>query len=96
MSLGGGIFRTLMCPGTGFVVYGPGVEAAVQDDDEPVGELARPGAMGEAAGALLAVIRTGTGRYLQRRLRLPNEHVDEPVVVDEAGCARSSSCRSRA
>jgi hypothetical protein len=47
------------------VVERAGLQAAVQDPDEPVGELAERGAVAEAAGALPVVVGAGSGRYGQ-------------------------------
>jgi hypothetical protein len=44
-----------------FVVRGAGLEAAVQDPDEAVTELAERGAVTDAAGALLVVVGAGAG-----------------------------------
>jgi hypothetical protein len=41
----------VVCPGDGFVVAAVGGEAAVQDPDEPVAELAQGGVVTRAAGA---------------------------------------------
>src|SRR6266516_1080000 len=48
-------------PGGGLVVEGAGLEAAVQDADEPVGELAQRGPVAGAACALLVVVGAGSG-----------------------------------
>ena len=48
-------------PGGCLVVQRAGLEAAVQDADEPVGELAQRGVVVEAAGPLLVVVGAGAG-----------------------------------
>ena len=48
-------------PGGRFVVAGAGFEAAVQDADEAVAELAEGGVVAEAAGASLVVVGAGSG-----------------------------------
>jgi hypothetical protein len=48
-------------PGGRFVVAGTGFQAAVQDADEAVAELAEGGVVAEAAGALLVVVGAGSG-----------------------------------
>src|SRR6266516_1801862 len=75
----------VMGPGGGLVVGGAGFEAAVQDADEPVGELAQGGVVPGAAGALLVVVGAGAGRGVERGECLGHEGVDEPVVVDVPG-----------
>ena len=72
-------------PGGRLVVGGAGLEASVQDADEPVGELAQRGVVAGAAGALPVVVGAGAGRAAQRRERLGHQRVDEPVVVHEPG-----------
>src|SRR6266545_6690955 len=72
-------------PGSRFVVAGAGLEASVQDADEPVGELAQRGVVADAAGALLVVVGAGAGRGFQRGESLGHQRVDEPVVVHEPG-----------
>ena len=53
-SLFGG--RCVLRPGGRLVVEGAGLEAAVQDAGEPVGELAEGGVVPGAAGALVVVV----------------------------------------
>ncbi len=53
-----------MRPGGFLVVEGAGFEAAVQDADEPAGELAEGGVVVGAAGSLLVVVGAGAGRCL--------------------------------
>jgi hypothetical protein len=48
-------------PGGCFVVEGAGFQAAVQDADEAVAELAEGRVMTEAAAALLVVVGAGPG-----------------------------------
>jgi hypothetical protein len=49
-----------------FAVVGAGFQAAVQDADEAVADLAERGVVAEAAGALLVVVGAGSGRGGQR------------------------------
>jgi hypothetical protein len=49
--------------GGGLVVEGAGFEAAVQDADEPAGELAECGVVSGAAGAFGVVEGAGAGRW---------------------------------
>ena len=70
-------------PGGCLVVERAGLQAAMQDADEPVGELAQGGVVFEVSGPLLVVIGAGAGRGPQRGLGLRQECVDEPVVVHE-------------
>src|SRR5260370_36599360 len=72
-------------PGDCLVVEGARLEAAVQDADEPVGELAQGGIVLSAAGALGVVEGPGAGRGGQRGEGLGHERVGEPVVADEPG-----------
>jgi hypothetical protein len=74
-----------MRPGGFLVVESGGFEAAVQDADEPVGELAEGGVVVGAAGSLLVVVGAGAGRCPERGEGLGHESVDEPVVVDVPG-----------
>ena len=48
-------------PGGVFVVAGAGLEAAVEDADEAVGELAQRGVVAGAAGAEGVVVGAGAG-----------------------------------
>ena len=58
-SLFGG--RCVVRPGGRLVVEGAGLEAAVEDADEPVAELAQGGVVVELAGSLLVVVAAGPG-----------------------------------
>ena len=51
----------------GRLVVGAGLEASVQDVDEPVGELTQSGVAVGAAGALAVVVGPGAGGCVQRR-----------------------------
>src|SRR5213592_3182318 len=66
-----------------FVVVRAGLEAAVQDADEPVGELAQRGVVVKSAGALLVVVSACAGRGVQGAEGLGDQGIDEPVVVHE-------------
>src|SRR6516225_7707426 len=72
-------------PGGGLVVEGAGFEAAVQDADEPVGDLAQGGVVLGAAGAFGVVESPGAGRGAEGGEGLGHERVGEPVVADEPG-----------
>ncbi len=61
MSSGSFVILMVVRPGGGLVVGGAGLEAAVQDADEPVGELAQRGVVAEPAGAVLVVVGAGAG-----------------------------------
>ena len=51
----------LVVPGGVLVVEGAGFEAAVEDADEAVGQLAQGGVVALAAGAELVVVGAGPG-----------------------------------
>ena len=51
----------VVVPGDVFVVGGAGFEAAVQDADEAVGDLAEGGLVADVAGAELAVVGVCSG-----------------------------------
>jgi hypothetical protein len=72
-------------PGGGLVVEGAGLEASVQDSDEPVSQPSQSVVMFDSAGAEAVVEGAGAGRGVQGREGLRVQRVDEPVVVDEAG-----------
>src|SRR6478672_5859711 len=72
-------------PGGCLVVEGPGLEASVQDADEPVGDLAQGGVVLGAAGAFGVVEGPGAGRGAEGGEGLGHERVGEPVVADETG-----------
>src|ERR1035437_5142024 len=83
MSSGHRVF--VVGPGGCLVVGGSGLEAAVQDADEPVGEFAQGGVVLGAAGALGVVEGAGAGRGAEGGEGLGHERVGEPVVADEPG-----------
>src|SRR6185437_4640436 len=74
-----------MSPGGGLVVEGAGLEASVEDADEPVGQPSECVVVLDSAGAELVVEGAGAGRGVQGGEGLGVERVDEPVVVDEPG-----------
>ena len=51
----------VVCPGCVFVVAGSRFEAAVEDADEAVGELAEGGLVADVAAAELLVVGLGSG-----------------------------------
>jgi hypothetical protein len=51
----------VVAPGGVFVVGGSGSEAAVEDADEAVGELAEGGLVADVASTELLVVGTGSG-----------------------------------
>jgi hypothetical protein len=63
LSSGGrlGVLFEVNAPGGVLVVGRAGLEAAVQDADQAVAELAQGGVVAEAAGALLVVVAAGAG-----------------------------------
>src|SRR5580692_6620268 len=75
----------LLGPGGCLVVWGAGLEASVQDADEPAGELAQGGVVLGAAGAFGVVEGPGAGRGAEGGEGLGHERVGEPVVADEPG-----------
>src|SRR5262245_33344673 len=74
-----------MRPCGGFVVAGPGFEAAVEDADEPVGQLAHGGVVVGAAGFELVVVGAGAGGGVECAEGLGHQGVDEPVIVHKSG-----------
>ena len=75
----------LLGPGGCLVVEGAGFEAAVEDADEAVGELAEGGVVPGAAVAFGVVEGAGAGRGAEGGEGLGHERVGEPVVADEPG-----------
>src|SRR6202034_1315856 len=72
-------------PGGGLVVGGAGLEAPVEDADEPVGDLAECGVVLGSAGALGVVEGACAGRGGQGGEGLGHDRVGERVVADEPG-----------
>jgi hypothetical protein len=72
-------------PGGCLVVEGAGLQASVQDADEPVRQSAERVVVLDPPGAELVVEGTGAGRGVQGREGLGVERVDEPVVAGEPG-----------
>src|SRR5450755_2507990 len=70
-------------PGGCLVVAGAGLQAAVQDADEAVAEVAECGVVAGAAGALLVVVAAGSGGCGERGEGLGLQGVGEPGVADE-------------
>jgi hypothetical protein len=87
MSSRGGRLREVftVAPRGGLVVEGAGLQASVQDADEPVSQPPERVVVFVSFGALRVVERAGAGRGVQRREGPVHEGVDEPVVVDEPG-----------
>src|SRR5450755_3400651 len=75
----------LLGPGGCLVVGGAGLEASVEDADEPAGELAEGGVVLGAAVALGVVEGAGAGRGGQGAQGLGHQRVGEPLVADEPG-----------
>lgn len=72
-------------PGGGLVIEGAGLQASVQDTDEPVSQPPERVIVFESLGALLVVERAGARRRGQRREGPGHQGVDEPVVVHKPG-----------
>jgi hypothetical protein len=70
-------------PGGFLVVDGTGLQASVQDADEPVGQAAERVIMFDPADAEAVVEGAGAGRGVQGREGLRVQRVNQPVVVDE-------------
>src|SRR5215472_19315153 len=75
----------VVCPGGVLVVEGAGLEAAVQDAGEPVGQLAQRGVVALAAAPELVVVGPGAGGGGEGAEGLLVQGVGEPVVADVAG-----------
>jgi hypothetical protein len=77
-------FGVTVRPSGGFVVAGVGLQASVQDADEPVGQPPEGVVVFDSAGAGR---RSRRGRRARRsgRRRPGPERASEPVVVDEPG-----------
>ena len=69
-----------MAPGRCLVVEGAGLEASVQDADEPVRQPPECVVMFDSAGAELVVVGAGARGRVQGGEGLGVERVDEPVV----------------
>jgi hypothetical protein len=82
-----GRFRVVfpVTPCGGLVVAGAGLQAAVQDADEPIRQPSQAVVVFDSSGAEPVVEEAGAGRGVQGGEGLRVERVDEPVVVDEAG-----------
>src|SRR6202161_3178449 len=72
-------------PGGCFVVAGAGFDAAVDDADEAVAELAERGVVAEPAGTLPVVVGAGSRGCRQGGEGLRLQGVGEPLVADEPG-----------
>ena len=75
----------VVCPGGGFVVAGAGLQAAVQDADEAVGELAQRGLVADISGSERVVVGAGAGRSFQRAEGPLLRGVSQPRVAGVAG-----------
>lgn len=64
-----------------FVIERAGFDAAVQDADESVGELAQRGVVVGAASSVLVVVGAPSGRGVQGGEGLGRQRIDEPVVA---------------
>ncbi len=67
-----------VCPGGVFVIGGVGLQAAVQDADEAIGELVERGLMTDLAGAELLVVGLAPG---------------DPRIEQNAHCCSASPSR---
>src|SRR2546429_2663323 len=72
-------------PGGGLVLEVAGLQASVQDTDEPVGQPPQCVIMFDPAGTELVVEGTGAGRGVQGCEGLRVQRAGQPVVVDEPG-----------
>src|SRR5689334_22270970 len=72
-------------PGGCLVVEGAGLQASVEDADEPVGDLAQGRVVLGAAGAFGVVEGAGAGRDAEGGEGLGHERVGKPVVADVPG-----------
>jgi hypothetical protein len=88
-SLSSGSGLGVVRPGGRFVVSGAGIEAAVQDADEPVAKLTKRSAMPNAAPAEIVVIGAGSGRCGQRAEGLLAERVERTGYREAAPAQRS-------
>ena len=75
----------VVCPGGGLAVRGVGLEAAVEDADESVAELAQCGLVADPAITQGSVVGAGTGRASQRAERPLVYGVAEAAVPGVAG-----------
>jgi hypothetical protein len=82
--LSSGSLPDMMRP-CGRVVAGAGLEPAVQDADDSVGELAQGGVVIGASGFELVVIGTGARRSVPCAEGLGHEGVGEPLIVHISG-----------
>src|SRR3954466_8718405 len=73
----------VMRPGGRLVVEGAGLEAAVQDAYQPVGQLTQGRIVSRAAISLPVVVGPRSGRGFQRGERLRHQRVNQPVIMDE-------------
>src|SRR6266481_941160 len=74
-----------MAPGGGLVVEGAGLEASVQDSDEPVRQPSQSVIVFDSAGTELVIEGAGTRRCVQGGEGLSPQCVDEPAVAGEPG-----------
>src|SRR5215472_6147576 len=72
-------------PGGGFVVEAAGLQAAVQDADEPIGELAQCGLVTDLAGSERVVVGACAGRSFQGAEGPLLHGVAQPRVAGVAG-----------
>jgi hypothetical protein len=72
-------------PGGCLVVAGPGLQASVQDADEPVRQSPQGVVVLDSAGAEVVVEGAGAGRGVQGGEGLGHQRVDKPGVADEPG-----------
>src|ERR1019366_992882 len=75
----------VLVPGGGLVVAGAGFEAAVQDADEAVAELAQGGVVADVAAPQRVVVGAGSRRSAQGAERLLVQCVGQSLVVHVSG-----------
>ena len=78
-----------MAPGRGLVVEGAGLEASVQDADEPVGESPQGVVVFDSSGAELVVEGSGAGGAADGAERPLVAGVGQEPVAYEAGGDRT-------
>src|SRR4051794_20191957 len=85
MSSGGWLILVVVGPGRGLVVESSGLQTAVQDAGEAVGQLAEGSVVPGSAGAQLVVVGAGARGGPQRAEGLLVQGVGEPPVAHVPG-----------